>query len=259
MSEQSTQAPANPFKNIMAMFSPGQRPQVAPQASVAQPAQPAQQHHSPHTNQEPTNDPRPQEPAPTESPLAGLAGLWESNGEDGDKAANRPSAHDPIFQFNEEEFAKRVNSMNFVDPQAFESMQERLAQGDTSALMELVTMAARSAYTQAAKTGAAAAEHAAKVAMERTGSQVPELLTTELTRQELATQNKLFTDPALRPVAESIAQKYREKYPTASPQDIARYTQHYFQQVAANFAPTNPTQPAQDQPLEVDYSNFFGG
>lgn len=258
-----------PMKNVMQMFSAGagntqpvqQQPQpqhqVQQPVNTQQPATPVPNNPSPHFNDNPTQDPRPTEALQNpESPLAGLAKLWETDPKEGDNKPKGNPFDDPIFQFNEEEFSKRVNSMNFVDQQTLESVQERLIEGDTSALAELINAAARNAFNQATRTSTAAAEHAAKIAMQRAGNQVPDLLNTELTRKELATQNKLFSDPALRPVAESIANQYRNKYPDASPQDIAKYTQHFFQQISTQLVPQqNPT--SQEQP--EDFSFFFGG
>lgn len=251
----------NPMKNVMELFRAGGTPQQIQQP--AQPAQPQVINQDPTHNATPTSDPVPS-PIPTveaspdpASPLVGLSELFNITHVDPNNP--EPNKPKPMFDLNEDKLMEKVNTMNFVSQAQMESLQERLQQGDTTAMAELINMAARAAYAESVKSAALVAEHSANYSMEHSTSQVPNLLQGALTQQELATQNKLFTDPAIKPMADQIAQQYRNKYPQATPQDIARYTQHYFKTVAEQFNQSSSAPNPASDPLVAaqDFSSFF--
>ena len=269
------------IRNIMSIFSPNapqqqaaptNTPAVAPGTTQTPQQQqlentPANQRDLTPAQNHPTLDPRPQTSAEeVKSPLEAFTALFHNEPvTKAGKPANPEAEYDPnapIFNLDDEVFSKRVSAMSFMPQEARQELAQKIAAGETDAIFEAIEVALRNGYSQAAKFRALAAENAAKVAMDRSSKAVPGLLKGELTRQELTTQNKLFNDPALRPLAESISKQYRQRYPDASAADIARYTNHYFGSVAKALTDSQETKPKSQQEADssgaFDFSNFWG-
>lgn len=171
----------------------------------------------------------------------------------------------PFITYDDKALAEKVSEMQFVDPSQMAELATKAAQGDAAALMTLLNATAQSAYSQGAKLSANISNRAAHAGAQQVRGQMPTDVRSQLASSELATINPALSHPAIAKQAQETLAAFEQKFPTATPAQLAKYTNDYFKSV---FEATNGrTEQEQRNPRSgppaiqgsQDFSEFFGG
>ena len=169
----------------------------------------------------------------------------------------------PFITYDDKVLAEKVAEMQFVDPAQMAELATKAAQGDPAALMTLLNATAQSAYSQGAKLSANISNRAAHAGAQQVRGQMPTDVRSQLASSELATLNPALSHPAIAKQTQEVLGAFEQKFPTATPAQLAKYTNDYFKSV---FEATNgQTQGSQEQrsgPPAIqgsqDFTDFFG-
>ena len=75
-----------------------------------------------------------------------------------------------------------------------------------------------------------------------------------------ADTHPVFTNPALKPIAENVSKQFAEKFPDATPLEIANMTKDYFGAIASELGSTDGTNTEeQNQGDGTDWLKFLQG
>jgi hypothetical protein len=171
----------------------------------------------------------------------------------------------PFITYDDKALADKVAEMQFVDPTQMAELATKAAQGDAAALMTLLNSTAQSAYSQGAKLAANISNRAAHAGISQVRGQMPTDVRSQLASSELATLNPNLSHPAIADQAQKTLAAFEQKFPTATPAQLAKYTNDYFNQV---FAATNGSNHQEQSsgrsgppPIQgsQDFTDFFGG
>lgn len=176
------------------------------------------------------------------------------------KPVEDPNA--PFITYDEKVLAEKVSEMQFVDPTQMAELATKAAQGDAAALMTLLNATAQSAYSQGAKLSANISNRAAHAGVHQVRGQMPADMRSQLASSELATLNPALSHPSIDGHTKSTLAAFEQKYPTATPTQLAKMTNDYFK---AAFEAANGPAPAMERngPAPIagsqDFSGYFGG
>lgn len=232
---------ASPFDAFSRIFGAKQAPQVQPAAP-----QPA-----------PTNDPRRNNPAATQTAATGQTdanGVVPPGGADADPNAAspldkykdlwQPVATDPNAPTTQQSVdpAKLMEAARKVD---FSSAlnQETLAKvaggGDEAikALLESFNSFGQQVYGQSAVTTARIVEQAVSQARDQFISEIPTVIKNQGARNKVFDDNPAFKHPAIAPMIDAQVQQLAQKFPKASPAELTSMAKDHLQAMAALIAP----------------------
>jgi len=176
------------------------------------------------------------------------------------KPTEDPNA--PFITYDEKILAEKVAEMQFVDPAQMAELATKASQGDPAALMTLLNATAQSAYSQGAKLSANISNRAAHAGVSQVRGQMPSDMRSQLASSELATLNPALSHPSIEGHTRSTLAAFEQKYPAATPTQLAKMTNDYFK---AAFEAANGPAPAVERsgPTPIagsqDFSEYFGG
>lgn len=203
--------------------------------------------------------PKSQTPDPVAQQTAPLEPFKDLFTVDPTKQQEDPNA--PFITYDKAQLNEAVNRMDFLEGEGVQEMVALAAKGDPAALMTLIQTATRNAYAKGAELSANVANRAALGSTERNSQRLPEAMRSNLAADALASLNATLLHPAIAPQTQQVLAAMSQKFPTATPQELAKHTSDYFtaayqaSQVkeAPNPRSSNPANPGQQ-----DFTDFFG-
>lgn len=196
---------------------------------------------------------------PDPAPLDRFEDLFTMNAVD---PANPPTNLDaPYFTLPDDKtLMEQVASMRFLNPEVHGEMLERAAKGDVAALTNIINASAQNAYAQGAKLAARVSEEATRNGVSRVNAGMSERMRSDLARTQVSEINPIFNHPALAPMVQAARSHIEQKFPQATPGELARLTNDYMTAAAdAMKTPTPIPQTSSGGNTEVkNWGDFFG-
>jgi len=192
------------------------------------------------------------------SPLEGYKELWQKADTDAKPVSTTTTMNvDPQKLL---EAAKAVDFSKMIPAE----LREKIAKGDMEALAQAMNAVGQGAYAQSTAATAKIVEAALNKQADTFMNQVlPDVLKKAQISQGLASENPLFTNPAVAPMLDMVKTQLTTKFPTASPAEIQQKAQDFLMGFAQEVAGTNgkqitdiPKQPASSRG-ETDWGKFF--
>lgn len=254
--------------DFLSIFRPAQpAPAPAPQPSPANPAPTAGPQVPPNPqdpsalNRSTNTNPHPQ-PTPGTSaadPLDGFAELFTLPEVDPNKPVDDPNA--PIFSVDPTKLQEQLSGMSFIPADSQQLMAQAL-QGDGQALEKLLNGVGQAAYLKSSLLTANLADRAVRASVDRSTAGLPAQVRTQLSRSSLSKLNPAFQHKAMEPVVQAIRGQVEQKFPNATPDEVAEQVNNYLTLVAQKLnpnqqQPTDPRHP-QHQQAATDFGDFFG-
>lgn len=204
---------------------PGQAPGPAPTQSGPNTQQNGDVTAFQHSN---TQDPN----AEPQSPLDKFNELFTI---DPNKEKDKPQEPGKFFNVKKEELESTVRGLDFIpNDEAGKELLAKVQSGDMSALPSLLNMVVQNSYLQQTDLSRNLMEMLGSQVMQRMESTLPEKLRSYSSKTELANSNQMFKHAGARPMIEAISSQFQQKFPDASPKEIASMTDEYLQAFAAS-------------------------
>lgn len=175
---------------------------------------------------------------PATTPLDAFAKLWETPATD----PNAPS-QDPNNYFATLDPAKVMESakkVNFANQQVTPEMLAEVAKGGPDAvkvMLGLINQSSQAVYGQSALATASIVQKALDAQREQFQKQLPGLLKSHLVTDSLATENPIFTNPALAPMVEMARNQVLQKFPNATQTEVKQQVVTFFNAMQSALAP----------------------
>lgn len=236
---------ASPFDAFTKIFGAKQAPQVQPPAPA-----PA-----------PTNDPRRNNPAATQtaqtsgtdangvvppggadpspepaSPLDKYKDLWQPVATD----PNAPQQQQSVDPAKLMDAARKVDFSSALNQ---ETLAKVAAGGDEAikALLESFNSFGQQVYGQSAVTTARIVEQAVAQARDQFISEIPTVIKNQGARNKVFDDNPAFKHPAIAPMIDAQVQQLAQKFPKASPAELTSMAKDHLQAMAALISPPKAT------------------
>lgn len=230
--------------------------QPATQPATQQPASPQQQQPgapgnipnpgeagaAPATTNGGTLPAAPTEPADN-SPLATFKDLWEPIPTD----PNAPSDTAPK-PLSAEDVQKVVSKVDFTSMLGQETLASIAAGGEEAqkAFQQAMNTVAQQVMVQSTMVSNKLTEQAVAAAVAKQMKELPSLLREQSIANHSAESNPIFKNPAVKPIIESTQKQLAQKFPNATPQEIATMTKNYIIAMGEAFGPPPATNKSED-------------
>lgn len=192
------------------------------------------------------------------SPLANFGDLWKA-----DPNANQqtPSTN-PAFNLDHKQLWDASQKINFTQ-HIPEDLMTKAMSGDRAAFGEVLNKVAQFGFANAASASGELVKQSlgsAQTSLEQTI--LPNALRNQEVSRALDQANPIFADPAVAPMLGMLKQQLQTKYPTASPEQIAKTATEYLTGMSQKITGVAPGQPQQtrsgyQQPVEQDWGKYF--
>lgn len=207
---------------------------------------------------DPTNPTIPlQVPSPNTDPMAEFAKLWETPSIDPNAPPDSGNYFAKLDPAKVMESAKKVNFANqVISP---ELMQQIAAGGESAvkAMMSLVNQSSQQVYGQSAIATASIVEKALAKQREQFQQQLPGILKSQLVSDSLATENPIFSNPALAPMVDMARTQVLQKFPNATQAEVKTQVVNFFNAMQSALAPKPVKSAAEKAAEETDWSKYF--
>jgi hypothetical protein len=160
----------------------------------------------------------------------------------------------------QETFSK-MNFVGSVDPQ----LAAKALAGDSEAFMQVLNSVGQAAFQTSFKAMDGYTGRMFDSYDQSVNARIPKVVG-DLESRQLLQSNEGLNHPAVQPLVESVRQQFRQRYPDASPQEIANAANAYFKQVAkfvntdqsesGNSAAVKSAPQKGRNPVIDDFSNF---
>jgi hypothetical protein len=186
------------------------------------------------------------------SPLAAFEKLWEPNpnANNSDNAAPQNALTPELVQ----QVVSKVDFSGAISPEHLQAISAG-GQGAQEAFSAAMSAVAQQVLTQSMLVNNKLTERAVQAAMESQQKQLPDLLRKQSIDHYAKDNNPLFNNPAIKPVIEATQYQLGQKFPNATPAEIAKMTGDYIQAMSSAFAP-KPNLASNSN--ETDWSAFLG-
>jgi hypothetical protein len=157
------------------------------------------------------------------SPLAGFADLWKTD-------PNTPpptTSIVPNFNMDPAGLMKMAQQVNFTNHIPQETITKALS-GDQTAFLDVINQAAQLGYANATAASSEIIKNSlGKAQGVLQESVLPNAFRNQQIDQALTASNPIFTDPAVAPMLGMLKNQLQQKYPTATPEQIAEQASAY--------------------------------
>jgi hypothetical protein len=194
---------------------------------------------------------------PQTTPLDAFSTLWETPKVD----PNAPPS-DPNNYFATLDPAKVMESakkVNFANQQVTPEMLAEVAKGGPDAvkvMMQLINQSSQAVYGQSALATASIVQKALDAQREQFQKQLPGILKNQLVSDSLATENPIFTNPALQPMVDMVRQQVLQKFPTATQAETKQQIVSFFNAMQGELQP-KPTVSAKQKAADgMDWDSW---
>jgi hypothetical protein len=193
-------------------------------------------------------------PPKEQSPLAEYADLFNNAPVEG--AEVPVTLDDPYLVVDKDKVKEFVNSKSFLNssPEQLALVAKALG-GDAQAFMEVLEGFGRNLYMDAALNSTHVAERIARTGVSRLQAAIPQQIRSMSSAEKMTALNPIFSNPALKPLADAMKTQFEAKHPTATPQQIAEMTAKYFKDTGVMFNPA-PAASQTNANTGTDFSNW---
>lgn len=156
------------------------------------------------------------------APLGNYLKMWEID-------PNKKAPESPVPTFNADptkmqELAATVDFTKQIEPE----LMARAMKGDGAALIEVVNKSAQAGFAHSNLATTKIVESALNSLNNKYETEfIPRILAAERTRNHVAEDNPIFSNPAAAPVVNLVRNQIMTQYPTASPQEIKTMVNDY--------------------------------
>src|SRR5438874_153572 len=191
----------------------------------------------------------------SKSGLDAFADIWNT-------APNPGQQGQPLFNVSQDKMMEAARKQNFVNGINPEHLAKAAAGGQEGiqAILDIVNTATQNAYAQSAFAGTKLIEGALDKSQFARTSDLDNRFKTLTVSNSLQAENPIFSNPAAKPMLDSIQQNLIVKYPNATPTELANMAKSYLQEfVSAANAPQAQQQQQQQAAAKKgdDWSAFF--
>lgn len=191
----------------------------------------------------PSSDPNnPMVPAgtanPATTPLDAFSTLWETPAVDPNKPVTDPNNY--FATLDPAKVMASAQKVNFANQQVTPEILAEVAKGGESAvkaMMQLVNQSSQSVYGQSALATAQIVQKALDAQRENFQKQLPGILKSQLVSDSLATENPIFSNPALQPMVDMARQQVLQKFPNATQAETKEQIVSFFNAMQSALAP----------------------
>lgn len=243
---------SNPLANMFSQAPVAPVAPVAPAAPVA-PVAPAQTLPTPGNLTPPAipgNEPPPGVVTPDtaiKSPLDQFAGLWDTPKDDkgNEVVAETPNKFTPL---DPDKLQELVGKASFTDKITPEIMASIAAGGEDAvkAFMSAINTSSQQVMVQSTLANNKLTEQAINNLIANQAASIPELLR----KQAVTASNPLFSNPAVKPIMDTLTAQLAAKNPNSSAAEIVTMAENFVAVLGEQFNPTaavlDPTQPTTD-------------
>ena len=173
------------------------------------------------------------EPNTPDSPLDQFKGLWET---DPNKPADpnaTPVALDPAAV---QKVVAKADFSSAITPENLAAIAEG-GEAAQTAFANSLNAVAQQVLAQSTLVGNKLTEQAVTRALAAQEAKLPDMLRNQAVTNHLKDTNPLFSNPAVKPVIEATQAQLTQKFPNASPAEIATMAQDYIVAMGETFAP----------------------
>lgn len=159
---------------------------------------------------------------PTKAPLGNFDKLWES-----DPNYKAPTSAVPTLQADPTKMMELARTVDFTR-QISPELMARAQKGESAALVEVINNAAQAGFAHSSLATTEIVKSALTEMNTRYETDIiPRILQAERTRNVVAEDSPIFSNPAAQPVVEMVRNQMMLKFPTATPEEIKRQTLEY--------------------------------
>lgn len=193
------------------------------------------------------------------SPMAEFGKLWDKTDKTKDLVSPVPTFNIDVAK--QLENAKKVDFVQHVNKEAL----EKASKGDASALAQVLNEAAQAGFGLASTSSATLLQEALKQQADTFRDEyMPEVLRRNEVSQQLRADNKVFDDPAVKPMFSMLETQFAKQYPTAAPAEIKDHVTRYLAGMSKLIATAAPAEVAAEARPSVvkskagdDWTGFF--
>ncbi len=188
-----------------------------------------------------------------QSPLDKFKDIWQPTQTD-------PNAPKPAGPVTADQIMEAAGKVDFSKVLAQEDLAKIAAGGQDAivALSNVLNKTMQTSYGHSAFAATKLVEQAVSQAEDRFAARLPSLINQQSSKNALLADNPAFKNPAVSPIVEMIHNQLTERFPTATPNEIAQMAKEMMAGAAQVFNPKQ-NQVAADkskQPQGEDWSNY---
>jgi len=185
------------------------------------------------------------------APLADFTDLWKNSAPEGDQAnANQE------LTLPDEAMAAVLEKLDFAQTIPAE-LNQRLQQGDNTAIPEMLNHVSKQSYETAMRHMAAVTNQHLKNKASADASSLDTAIQSKLTSESVSNLPNA-DNPIIRRELDRVSQQLRTKFPDASSSWVAQQSQRYITELGAAFTPASSTpQGDTSNPVDVDFADFL--
>lgn len=193
-------------------------------------------------------------PPKEQAPLAEYVDIFNNAPKEGDEAP--VTLDDPFLVIDKDKVKEFIATKTFMDNNPDQqALVAKALSGDVQAFMQVLDSFGRSLYMDATLNNTHVAERIARTGVERLRSSIPQQMRTLASTDKLAELNPIFSNPAIKPLADAMKAQFETKHPSATPVQIAEMTVKYFKDTGLAFNPAPA--PATETKLQgTDFSKW---
>jgi hypothetical protein len=158
------------------------------------------------------------------NPLDFYAGIFDNTNNGQKKEA-------PKFSIPKDKLSEAAKSMDFmtgIDP----ALMDKAKTGDVGSIMQMMNEVARNAYTHSLDHTSSLSDSFINQRLSFENESLSGKMNNHLTKQELGNTTANFNNPVVKAQMVEFSERLAQKYPDASPVEIAAKTKDYFIELA---------------------------
>lgn len=156
------------------------------------------------------------------SPLAQFEKLWETD----PNSPNKPGNLLPVLNLDATRLGQAAANIDFTKQLPAE-LVAKVQSGDPGAIMEALNKVAQFGFANALSGSGELVKQAFATAQTNLEGQLLPQAIRQANISSAMQENQAFADPAMKPVMAMLQTQLAQKYPTASPAEIASFAQQY--------------------------------
>lgn len=188
------------------------------------------------------------------SPLDQFADLWKiepkKDGENPEEFSLNVDPKKLMEAAGKTDFSRALN----------QELLTKIAGGGEDAVKAMVTAMnsmAQATYGQSTLTTAKIVEQALEAQRSQFMQQLPGMIKQHQLGDSLASENPLFSNPAVQPIMDALKAQLTVKHPNATAAELTSMAKNYVAALGTSFAPKPPSQGDASKSKEYDWSNFL--
>jgi|SRR6201985_2407172 len=175
---------------------------------------------------------------PATAPLDAFASLWETPKVDPNAPPVDPNNY--FATLNPQSVMESAKKVNFANQPVSPELMAEIAKGGeaaVNAMKQLINTSSQQVYGQSALATASIVQKALDAQREQFQKQLPGILKGQLVADSLATENPIFTNPALAPMVDMARQQVLQKFPQATQAEVKQQIVGFFNAMQSALAP----------------------